>query len=90
MDKTELDVTYVNFSIRVPKEIHDKIKYICKRSFLSRKQVLLTAAAPNIESWCKELMDEEVSLRLSKGAPAPFNPKKVYVSKNLNKIDTFE
>lgn len=76
MDKIEPDVTFSSFSIRIPNDLHEKVKYICKRRFMSKKQVVLTCASQNIERWCKELMDEEISIRTGKPVQeSPVNPK---------------
>lgn len=82
MDKIELDVTYSSFSIRMPNDLHEKVKYICKRRFMSKKQVILTCAAQNIERWCKDLMDEEVSIRTGKATSS--DPTKVFLPNSVN------
>lgn len=57
-------------TIGLDNDIIGKVDYIIKRTGLSKRQVIMMCASPNIDALCKKLMDEELLVRKSSGQGA--------------------
>lgn len=51
---------YVNISLRIPKELHQKMNYIAKKTFFTKQQMFLMYAVEAIEEKFREVYGAEV------------------------------
>ena len=80
MDETELERPKKNryaLSVAFPSDLNNKIDYIKKRTFLSKRRIILMLCAKGIEAWFKSLRDEEVALRTAAAPKAKVPVNKV-------------
>ena len=78
MEQTKIDHSVpkkktIQFGIRFPIDIYNKIEYIKQKTLLTKQQIVFLSCSKEIENWCKGLMDEELEARTSRIPQKPIN-----------------